>query len=139
MSIKEQMLNVLEARGISIQDFCKMAKVGKNAIYDLDKFNPSLRNILKMADTLSISLDYLAELSDKEDFELKSYEIKFYENLTNLLQSFSITKDKFYKDLNLSTDAFTRWKKGAIPYFSTVVQIAKYLNVSIDELLGRKL
>ena len=139
MSIKEQMLNVLEERGISIQDFCKMANVGKNAIYDLDKFNPSLRNILKMADTLSISLDYLAELSDKEDFELKSYEIKFYENLTNLLQSFSITKDKFYKDLNLSTDAFTRWKKGAIPYFSTVVQIAKYLNVSIDELLGRKL
>ena len=139
MSIKEQMLNVLEERGISIQDFCKMAKVGKNAIYDLDKFNPSLRNILKMADTLSISLDYLAELSDKEDFELISYEIKFYENLTNLLQSFSITKDKFYKDLNLSTDAFTRWKKGAIPYFSTVVQIAKYLNVSIDELLGRKL
>ena len=133
------MLNVLEERGISIQDFCKMANVGKNAIYDLDKFNPSLRNILKMADTLSISLDYLAELSDKEDFELKSYEIKFYENLTNLLQSFSITKDKFYKDLNLSTDAFTRWKKGAIPYFSTVVQIAKYLNVSIDELLGRKL
>lgn len=137
MSIKERLIEVLQERGISIQEFCKQAKVGKNAVYQLSEYDPSLKNILKMADCLQISLDYLAGFSDYEKIKVKDYKINFYDNTIKYMNTFGVTKQKFYKDLGISTDAFTRWKRGAVPYFSTVVQVAKYLNVSIDELLGR--
>lgn len=136
-TIKDRILEILQEQNISISEFCKMARVGKNAIYELDKFTPSLTNILKMADFLNVSLDYLAGLPENESTILKDYKIKFYENLNEILEQKQISKNKFMRDLNLSTDAFTRWKRGAVPYFSTLIEIANYLNVSLDYLIGR--
>ena len=136
-TIKDRIVEILQERNISIPDFCKMAKIGKNAIYELDDFTPSLPNVLKIADTLKISLDYIAGLTEKAEFNLKEYTFKFYENLKNELRLQNISQNKFMRDLNYSTEAFTRWKYGSIPHFSTVIEIANYLNTSIDYLIGR--
>ncbi len=136
-TIKDRILEFLQDKNLSIGEFCKMAGIGKNAINELDKFTPSLTNILKIADCLNVSLDYLADLPENENTILTNYTIKFYDNLNEILEQQQISKNKFLKDLNLSSDAFTRWKRGATPYFSTLVDIAKYLNVSLDYLIGR--
>ena len=136
-TIKDRILEILQERNISIPNFCKMANIGKNAIYELDNYTPNLPNILKIADTLKISLDYIAGLTEQAEFNLKSYTINFYENLKRELKTQQISQNKFMRDLNYSSAAFTRWKYGDIPYFSTVIEIANYLNTSIDYLIGR--
>ena len=136
-TIKDRILEILQERNISISEFCKTANIGKNAIYELDNSTPNLTNILKMADTLKISLDYIAGLTENAEFNLKSYNLNFYENLKQELKIQHISQNKFMHDLNYSTDAFTRWKYGAVPHFSTLIEISKYLNTSIDYLIGR--
>ncbi len=134
-----RILEILQETNMSVKDLCKKANLGKNAIYDLKNYSPTLKTAIKICDTLKISLDYLAEKSDDDsEFIPKTQNINFYNNLTNLLNNKSISKLKFCKDLNLSTDAFTRWKNGAVPYFSTICSIAEYLSIEIEELLGRK-
>ena len=138
--IKNRVLEALQERNISIKEFCLSAKLSKNTLYDLDKFCPSLKNAIKMSNSLNLTIDYLLGRNDDDtEFISKNDRLKFYDNLVKILESKNISKLKFCKDLNLSTDAFTRWKKGAVPYLSTVVVIANYLNIEIEYLLGRKI
>ncbi len=55
-----------------------------------------------------------------------------------ILEELNISQRKLCRDLNFSTDAFTRWKNGQLPFLSSIISIAKYLNVEIEELIGRK-
>lgn len=136
--IRNLITDILNDKNISISEFCNIAKINKNAIYELDNRYPTLTNALKIADTLDVSLDYLLGISFDENINYdKDYKINFYENLDKFLKNKNISKRKFCNDLKLSKDAFTRWKKGAIPYVSTLLEISKYLNCSIDELIGR--
>lgn len=132
---KENVLYLLKEKNFSVQKICEQANLGKNMIYDLDLHLPSLENAIKISKALDISLDYLVGRTENQD-KLKSISAKnFYKNLNIILKENKIIKTKFYKDMNYSTDCFTRWKKGSIPYLSTIIEIADYLNCSIDDLL----
>lgn len=137
-NMKNRVLELLEEREISIKEFCEKANLRKNAIYDLDHNYPNLANAIKMADALQVSLDYLVENTDEEVFvKAKHTNFNFYEKVENLLQSGNKSKRQMCEDLGLSRDAYTRWKRGAVPYFSTIVSIAKYFDVTVDYLVGR--
>lgn len=140
MSIfKERVKDILSEREISIKDFCEMANIGKNTIFDFDKYNPSLNSAIKIADCLKLSLDFLVEKTEDDSvFIPKTSKISFYSNLLKELEIQKISKSKFCKDLEFSSDAFTRWKNGAVPYFSNIILIANYLDIEIEELIGRK-
>ena len=136
-NLKINVLEVLKDKHISIKDFCKTVGLGKNMIYDLDVHLPTLQNAIKIANALNVSLDYLIGRSDsQEQYFININENNFIVNLDKILKSKHISKLKFSKELNLSTDCFTRWRAGAIPYLTTILRIADYLGCSIDELLG---
>lgn len=138
-NFRENVLEVLKEREISIKNFCKQVGIGKNSIYNLKNHSPNLETALKIANNLKLSLAFLTERSDNgEEFTPKHNEINFYNNLEKLLEKSTTTKAKFYKELKFSTDLLTRWKNGAVPYLSNIILIADYFNVEIEELLGRK-
>lgn len=131
---KANVIYLLNEKGISIQDFCEQTKLGKNMIYDLDKHLPNLNNAIKIAELLDVSIDYLIGRTENQD-KFKELDISnFYKNIENLIEEKGVSKLKFCKDLKLSTDCFTRWRKGSIPYLSTLIEIENYLNCSIDDL-----
>lgn len=62
----------------------------------------------------------------------------FAERVKEILNSKGITQKTMLEDLNLGKNQFSYWNKtGATPNGFTVEKIAKYLDVSVDYLLGK--
>ena len=57
------------------------------------------------------------------------YEELLKENKTN--------NTKVSSSLGISRSRYYDWKKGVIPNISTLIELAKYFNVSVDYLVGR--
>lgn len=61
----------------------------------------------------------------------------FYQRLNMLCKQSNTNISLLLKALNLSTGNTGSWKKGILPKGETLLQIADYLGVSVDYLLGR--
>ena len=63
----------------------------------------------------------------------------FPQRLRRLRTACKLTQTRMAELLGVSPRVYTRWENGdATPLFGTVVKIADILNVSLDELAGRK-
>ncbi|MGJ5817719.1 helix-turn-helix domain-containing protein [Paludibaculum fermentans] len=63
----------------------------------------------------------------------------FHQRLRQLRTARKITQTRVAELLGVSPRVYTRWENGdATPLFATVVRIADILDVSLDELAGRK-
>lgn len=63
----------------------------------------------------------------------------FHERLRQLRKARKITQTRVAELLGVSPRVYTRWENGdAVPVFATVVKLADILDVTLDELAGRK-
>ncbi|MCD1125591.1 helix-turn-helix domain-containing protein [Jinshanibacter sp. LJY008] len=63
----------------------------------------------------------------------------FAERLRLLREARSLSQVRLAELLNVDPRAYNRWEKGTTaPHLDTVIKIADVLQVSIDELVGRK-
>jgi transcriptional regulator with XRE-family HTH domain len=63
----------------------------------------------------------------------------FAERLRLLRQARNITQARLAELLEVSPRVYNRWEKGGnVPHFDTIVKIADILQVTLDELAGRK-
>lgn len=51
------------------------------------------------------------------------------------LKDQNISQNKFAKDLKIGRANFTYWKHGKLPKLESLILIADYLNINIDDLL----
>ncbi len=131
--------NILEERNKSTEDLFNDKIISKNTFYKYKQRNPSLKTLIKIANYLEVSIDYLYELSDENNFKPYSEnQTEFYNILLNLINTSGISIRKFCKDLNYSKDNVIRYKKGVEPSVRTLLEIAKYFQCSVDELLIKK-
>jgi len=64
---------------------------------------------------------------------------KFAERLKQMRSTRKMTQTRLAQLLEVSPRVYNRWENGiATPHFDTVVRIADLLDVSLDELAGRK-
>jgi len=64
---------------------------------------------------------------------------EFAQQLKEIRTSKGLTQIKLAECLNISPRVYNRWERGdATPHFDTIVQLAEILQVSLDELAGRK-
>ena len=107
-------------------------------------YTPYLPQIIKIANYLEISLDYLAHLSDKNNFKLyKNKPTNFYSKLCSIMQQKNISQSKLAKDILCKQVTWT-WafmllfvENGKLPKMETLIKLSKFLNCSIDFLIGR--
>lgn len=131
--------NILEEQGKNIDDLFKDNIISKNTFYKYSQRNPSLSTLLKIANYLETSVDYLYELSDENNFKpYSNNQANFYNNLISLITTSNISIRKFCKDLNYAKDNVIRYKKGISPSVRTLFEIAKYFNCTIDDLLMKE-
>ena len=63
----------------------------------------------------------------------------FAERLRLLRQARNITQARLAELVGVSARVYNRWEKGGhVPHFDTIVKLADILQVSLDELAGRK-
>ena len=125
--------NILEEQGKTKQDLFEIMLFQKT---QYRQRYPSIKTVVKIANYLNVSLDYLFEFSSKNHFiEYNVDNLNFYNNLTSMIDSNKISYRKFCKDLGYAKDNILRWKSGIQPTILRVLEIANYFGCSIDDLL----
>ena len=128
--------DILEEQGKTTEDLFVNKIVSKDTFYKYKQRNPSLPTLIKIANYLKVSIDYMYELSDKNNFmPYTKNQTGFFDTLINLINSSNISIRQFCKDLNYAKDNVLRYKKGVQPSVRTLFEIAKYFNCTIDDLL----
>ena len=100
---------------------------------------PSANTLVKLADYFNCTTDYLLGLSDVVD-ERKFQQCPPFSEQIDILIAFSKKSQyRFGIEAELSDETFRRWRKGMNEAsVETLVKIAKYLNCSVDFVLGRE-
>ncbi len=132
----ELLLEVLEDNDKTFKDLENDGIISKRSFYQYKTFTPFLPKILEIANYLEVSLDYFANRTDKNNF--KKYNINqpnFFNKLKKMLKSLEISQLQLAKDLKIGRPNFSYWNKGSLPKFTTLIEIANYLNCNIDDLL----
>ena len=128
--------NILEEQGKSKQSLFEDCVVSANTFFKYRQRYPSLKTVIKIANYLNVSLDYLFEFSNENRF--KEYDIdnlKFYENLISFINNKKISARKFCKDLGYAKDNILRWKNGIQPTIQRLLEMTGYFGCSLDDLI----
>ncbi len=128
--------NILEESGTTIDNLFENGVISKNTFYKYRHRNPSLKTLIKVANFMCVSIDYLYELSDTNNFKKYSQDQRgFYQILQNYINNANLSNRQFCKELNYQKDALTRYKQGVDPSLRTLFEIANFFGCSVDDLL----
>lgn len=128
--------NILEESGTTIDIIFEKGVISKNTFYKYRHRNPSLKTLIKVANFMCVSIDYLYELSDTNNFKKYSQDQRgFYQILQNYINKANLSNRQFCKELNYQKDALTRYKQGVYPSLRTLFEIASFFGCSVDDLL----
>ncbi|MBQ7885167.1 MAG: helix-turn-helix transcriptional regulator [Clostridia bacterium] len=135
----ETLLKIMNKQGLSAYKMAGMLDIKLSTFYDmLRSENIMLRNALRVVDYFGSSLDYFEKKTKTFycDYK-KDYKINIYESVKKYMAEKNVTFQRMCADLGMSRTNLTRWRDGDAPKYQTVVQMANYLNMSIDEFIGR--
>lgn len=100
--------------------------------------NPSFNNLILIADFYEISVDYLVGRTEDDSSVKTKNLIPFDENVKTILKTKHITKYRMFKDCGFSDGhEFSWFTQKNLPRYDNLIKMADYLNVSMDELMGR--
>lgn len=119
----DQLGKAIGISGQSIRAWCD----GSQSIF--------LSNVIKLADYFHCSVDYLVGISDSTaEFSAKQYR-PFYDRLRKVMEEKGVTRYRMTKDSKIKDSYFTTWKSGSDPHILSVIEVANYLDVTIDFLI----
>ncbi len=131
---------LLDPKNVKFSEIAKSLNVNLSIIYDWVNMRsmPNFDNLLKLADYFGVSVDYLmGRTDDDSEYHTKSLN-KFSDQIKKVLKQKGVTKYRLFKDCDLSNSFKVRWfNKQVKPNANNLLKIANYLNVSMDELMGR--
>lgn len=131
--------NYLEDEGKSVDCLFADNVISKDTFYKYKQRNPSLQTLIKVVNYLQVSIDYLYEKSDVNNFSKYSTDqSKFYEYLTELIRKSNLSNRQFCKEMNYQKDNIIRYKNGVVPSVRTLFEIAEYFGCSVDDLLTKE-
>ncbi len=97
-----------------------------------------LNYLIKIANYFNCSLDYLVGRSDVL-IEIKAQTCPpFYTHLRELMQSLKISRNKINRETKVKSSHFVGWNRGSEPALNSLIELADYLKVTLDELVGRE-
>lgn len=101
---------------------------------------PNVKNATKLANYFDCTLNYLLGLSDypnEYDFKEKCNFDLFFERYNLMLTKNNFTQYYISKSLELGHSCYYLWENGKLPKMETLIKLSKFLNCSIDFLIGK--
>lgn len=97
-----------------------------------------LSQIVKIAEYFDCSIDFLVGRNDNVlDFKPTKCP-PFYPHLRAILESKGISRNQINKETRIKSSHFVDWKNGADPHIFSLIELANYLDVTLDYLVGRE-
>jgi len=134
-NLKEMMIE----KNINRSQLSKIVNIPSSTIdsYFYKDIYPSLKVAEKFSQFFDCSLEYLFGLTENQE-NYKQYSSRsFYETYETLLKENNLKSSEVLKSLNMGRNNARRWKKGLIPKTINLIELAKFLKVSIDYLVGK--
>jgi len=107
-------------------------------IWRSGRSNPSLQYAILLAEYFNCSLDYLLGRIDNDITFTPQELLPFHISLTTILKEKNLSWYKVVGDTNISKTSMQAWRKGSVPLLPILIELADYLDVSIDYLIGRE-
>ena len=99
---------------------------------------PNYKHFIKLLDAMQCSADYALGLTDIDSEETFLPPLPFGTRLREILNQKGISQERLKRELPVSGSILYRWISGkSLPYPSSLIRLAKYLDCSVDYLLGR--
>ena len=98
---------------------------------------PSFQYIIKVADYIKCSLDYLLGQTDKKEYTPALHPVGFKDRLSDLVKESGKTDSFIAQTCNFQKSNFPKWRKGVNPKPEILISLSAFFNVSIDYLVGR--
>lgn len=70
------------------------------------------------------------------DFTLQPA-LPFYERLLAVLKECKVTRYRLIKEKIIPQTSFIDWSRGGDPYMQSIIDLADYLDITLDYLVGR--
>lgn len=99
----------------------------------------NLSNALKLADFFECSLEFLMGRTDVRLGYTQQSRPAFYDSLMRVMKEQGKSRYRIMKDTSFSSGCFSQWKSGSDPLMETVINLADYLNCTLDYLVGREI
>lgn len=129
-------------RGYTQEEMAKLLAIGQSAYakWENGRTEPTLDNIIKLANILDVTVDYLLGRSDNfsNTIVLSKNNMKsLSKRLKELRLEKNQTQQQLADELGVNRVNVTRWEKGNTePSFSKLIELSKLLNTTPNYLLG---
>lgn len=100
------------------------------------EFLPSFKNLIRLTEIFHTSIDYLFGMADQQYF-FHEYDINFYDTIIAILKKNKITKKKLAAKCGFTPSQFDKWKRGSMPRTDILLNIAIYLDLPVEYIIGR--
>ena len=140
-NLSDTLNELKDLRGFTEQSLAEGSGIPVSCIsqYMRGKQAPYVDSLIKLADYLHCSVDYLLGKSD--DCSEKIYKTcpPFSKRLEELRIKKGFTSMQIYNTEGLSKSSYYEWRRGeSLPTLENLVSLAKAFDCSIDEVLGRE-
>ena len=99
---------------------------------------PSTRQLMKLADYMNVSMDYLLGLSEEKGIVRSGTTEKFGRRIHSIIKPNEISSYRLAKECKIGTSAVSKWKNlKRLPSIETAIKLSEALGVSVDYLTGR--
>ena len=139
-TFQNRLIELIDEQDCSRYEFASSAGISKGALGRATIYGivPSVRTLIKIADFLNVSLDYLLGNIDNDDFYKSEQPTTFQIRLKELCAEKNVTYSKAAHAMPCSRNYFFNWQSNnTLPSLDYLIVLAEYFNVSMDYLLGR--
>lgn len=131
---------LMEEKAINQLELAALSGIDNSSISDflLEKHAPSYHAFIKLLSHFNCSADYLLGLTEIHTDQVLHPVLPFHERLRAVMKEQKITHEKMIKTMPVSSSVLYKWVSGkSLPNADTLVRISKFLECSVDYLIGR--
>lgn len=139
-----RMKEIREEAGLKQQNLAEMMGVSKGSysMWECGTDTIPLKRLNQFCNFFDLSIDYVTEQSDKKNYPNLKPDIRIEvigENLKKARKKQHLTQVELSNELKINQPTWNRYEKGKnLILTTTLVELARKYNYSIDNILGKK-
>lgn len=132
----DTILNLMEDFHVTAKQMTSDLGISGSAIseWKKGKGKPSTDAVVKIAKYFQVSTDYILGV----DTKMEESNISFWNQYIDICKATGKAPSAFADEVGIELSTLTGWKNGVTPQESDLIKLAKYLDISIRDLVGEK-